>query len=309
MNLNVQIRNKRLGNELKKLRKDPIPWAETLPDEKDQLVWYFMIIGPDDSDFKNGKYIGKIQHSPNYPEGAPDFFFFTPNGRFDTGKKICLSNSGYHQSEWTCAWNVRTMIIGIMSIMLDDKEHGISHICRSKAEREMLAIQSDQYNRTHHKDIYETMLELMDQRQLTKESVVAKTSEPSPQVEMVLMSLQQQVAKTSEPSPQVANTDTTKRESKGEIDDLHISAQEMDDLLGIEKKKSGKVRNETASGKHDPLKKSQLTLKLYDVDVTREQEEINKLDSEVNDSVENMMNLVSQKKEKKLKRVVTRKTK
>lgn len=159
-----KMRDKRLANELKKLRKDPVPFAETVPDEKNKLLWYFLLVGPKDSDFEGGVYIGKIEINPGYPKKAPDFYFHTPNGRFLTDRKICLSNSGYHQSEWLPSWGIKTMIIGIMSIMLDDNENGISHIHTPKAERQGMAKSSHDYNMTHYKEVYTEMLELIKER-------------------------------------------------------------------------------------------------------------------------------------------------
>jgi ubiquitin-conjugating enzyme E2 J1 len=36
----------------------------------------------------------------DYPFKPPNIVFLTPNGRFEAGKKICLSISAYHPEEW-----------------------------------------------------------------------------------------------------------------------------------------------------------------------------------------------------------------
>lgn len=36
-----------------------------------------------------------------------DMFLFQPNGRFEVGKKICLSISGHHPETWQPSWSSR----------------------------------------------------------------------------------------------------------------------------------------------------------------------------------------------------------
>lgn len=147
------ICKKRLLGEMKLLKKDPLQYIDVAPDEKDLLTWHFLIKGPDSSEYSGGYFIGKIMHSPEYPLKPPDFMMLTPNGRFDTDKKICLSNSGYHSSEWSAMWNLPSILTGFLSIMLDDKEHGISHIHYGKSEREQFAKNSIEYNKINYLDL------------------------------------------------------------------------------------------------------------------------------------------------------------
>ena len=44
------------------------------------------------------------------PLSPPSVMLLTPNGRWEVGKKICLSNSNYHPELWQPAWGIRTMI-------------------------------------------------------------------------------------------------------------------------------------------------------------------------------------------------------
>jgi ubiquitin-conjugating enzyme E2 J2 len=149
-----RITQKRLIGELKLLKKEPLDNIDTYPDEKNQLLWYFLMKGLDKGHYEGGYYIGKVLHSPNYPASPPDFMMLTPNGRFEINKKICLSNSGYHSDEWTAAWNMRAILSGFSSIMEDDLSTGLSHIKRPASERHILAKESLSYNITHHKDIW-----------------------------------------------------------------------------------------------------------------------------------------------------------
>ena len=149
------IQKKRFHNELVLLKKEPLHYATAYPDEENMLIWYFLIKGQNGTDYENGEYIGKIVHSNKYPTEPPDYYMLTPNGRFSTNQKICVTTSSYHKSEWSSTWNIKTILIGFYSIWLDDVEHGISHIKCSKLEREQLANNSNEYNLKNHKNIYE----------------------------------------------------------------------------------------------------------------------------------------------------------
>jgi ubiquitin-conjugating enzyme E2 J2 len=155
---------KRLAGDIKMLHKDPLEFIEARPDDKDFLTWYFLVKGPDFSDYKGGYYIGKIMHNPEYPFKPPDFMMLTPNGRFMDGHKICLSNSSYHSSEWSALWNIKSILTGFLSIMLDDVDNGISHIHSSKEERAYLAKTSIEYNKVHYSNIIKTFTRFLDEK-------------------------------------------------------------------------------------------------------------------------------------------------
>ncbi|AYV81268.1 MAG: ubiquitin-conjugating enzyme E2 [Harvfovirus sp.] len=148
------ITRKRLIGELKMLQKEPLELIDTYPDDKDSLLWYFLLRGPEDSEYKGGFFIGKVLHNPEYPIKAPDFMMLTPTGRFEIEKKICLTNSGYHAETWSAVWNMKTILLGFLSIMADDTTHGISHIHESKPMRKAHAEESVRYNMKYHKDVW-----------------------------------------------------------------------------------------------------------------------------------------------------------
>jgi ubiquitin-protein ligase len=154
------IAKKRFKNELKLLNnpdKDPPFFATAFPSDKpgEELVWYFLIVGDDDSDYSRGEYIGKIVHSDKYPTEPPDYYMLTPNGRYEIDRKICLSNSSYHRGEWTTSWNIITILIAYNSIWYDDKESGISHITHTPpAERRKCAGESVAFNKRKYSDVY-----------------------------------------------------------------------------------------------------------------------------------------------------------
>ncbi len=149
------IQRKRFNNEKKILSEQPLGYITAYPKEDNPLIWYILVVGQKESHYEGGHFIGEIHHSPKYPAEPPDYYMRTPNGRYDIDKKICLSNSGYHKGEWSSTWNIHTILVAFYSIWLDDKEHGISHITRSKEERLKLAKESIQFNNKKYKDIYE----------------------------------------------------------------------------------------------------------------------------------------------------------
>lgn len=154
---------KRLKGDFKLLKKDPHEYFEAYPDDTNVLVWYFIVKGPDFSDFTGGYYVGKIMHNPEYPLKAPDFMVLTPNGRFIEDKKICLSNSSYHSNEWSAVWNIKTILTGFLSIMLDDNENGISHIHMPKDQRQVMAKQSIEYNKQRYPEIIKKFTRFLDE--------------------------------------------------------------------------------------------------------------------------------------------------
>ncbi|AYV82369.1 MAG: ubiquitin-conjugating enzyme E2 [Homavirus sp.] len=154
---------KRLNGELRILKRNPPQHIDAFLDDKTMMLWYFLIKGPEFSDFAGGYYIGKIILNQGYPYTPPDFMMLTPNGRFQVGKKICLSNTGFHSDQWSPSWTICANLIGILSIMLDDNDDGIAHDHKSKAEREALAKNSIKYNVDNYRDIFINFRRFIDE--------------------------------------------------------------------------------------------------------------------------------------------------
>jgi ubiquitin-protein ligase len=149
------IQQKRLRNESKLLKEQPLSYITAYSDDKNPLIWYFLLVGQKDTEYAGGYYIGEIHHSPKYPAEPPDYYMRTPNGRYEVNKKICLTNSSYHKGDWSSTWNIHSILIAFYSIWLDDIEHGISHIKRSKEERKILADESIIYNKKNYLSIWD----------------------------------------------------------------------------------------------------------------------------------------------------------
>lgn len=149
------IQKRRLTNEIKLMEKEHLHYCSFYPDKNNLLIWNFLIYGQKGTPYEGGEYIGQIVHSPKYPITPPNYFMFTPSGRYETNKKICLSNSSYHTADWSSTWTIVNLLVGFNMVWMDDKEHGVSHIHESLEERRIKARNSVHYNMTHHREIYE----------------------------------------------------------------------------------------------------------------------------------------------------------
>ena len=61
----------------------------------------------------------------------------TPNGRFETDRRLCLSMSDYHPESWNPSWSVETLLVGLQSFMYEES-NAIGSISAYRAERERL---------------------------------------------------------------------------------------------------------------------------------------------------------------------------
>jgi ubiquitin-conjugating enzyme E2 J1 len=144
---------KRLNGEVADLDKNRNIQFQAVCDETDMFTFFFLLRNLD-GNYEGGYYIGKIVVPVEYPVKAGDFIMLTPNGRFDIGKKICLTNSGYHPESWTPMWTIRSMLLGFISIFTTDDTTGLSHIRESDFERKQKAMGSISYNKVYYPDIF-----------------------------------------------------------------------------------------------------------------------------------------------------------
>jgi ubiquitin-protein ligase len=141
------ICQKRVAKEFLDLTNEPLPNVKVAFEKSDNLNWYLLIHSLNDECFTGGEYIVNIKLPPRYPFEAPDFFILTPNGRFDVKKKLCFSNSSYHQQEsWSPIWTMRSIIIGFISFFMEKKSSGYGHIETTNDAKKAFAAQSVDYN-------------------------------------------------------------------------------------------------------------------------------------------------------------------
>ncbi|KAF8369835.1 hypothetical protein HHK36_032146 [Tetracentron sinense] len=104
--------------------------------------WQFAIRGPCDTEFEGGIYHGRIQLPAEYPFQPPAFMLLTPNGRFETQTKICLSISNHHPEHWQPSWSVRTALVALIAFMPTNPDGALGSLDYKKEERHALAIKS-----------------------------------------------------------------------------------------------------------------------------------------------------------------------
>ena len=108
----------RLQKEFKALeeRKDLANFIAA-PNPDNIYEFHFCIFGLKDCVYEGGYYHGKLVFPPEYPHKPPAIYMITPNGRFMTGVRICMSFSDYHPELWNPMWGVSTIIVGLISFM------------------------------------------------------------------------------------------------------------------------------------------------------------------------------------------------
>ncbi|TYH61519.1 hypothetical protein ES332_D07G057600v1 [Gossypium tomentosum] len=104
---------KRLQKEYRALCKEPVSHVVARPSPSDILEWHYVLEGSEGTPFAGGYYYGKIKFPPEYPYKPPGITMITPNGRFMTQKKICLSMSDFHPESWNSMWSVSSYRISV----------------------------------------------------------------------------------------------------------------------------------------------------------------------------------------------------
>jgi len=132
---------KRLMKEALELSSPTMDY-QAAPLEENLFEWHFTVRGPQDTDFQGGVYHGRIIVPTDYPMKPPDIIVLTPNGRFEVGKKICLSISGHHPETWQPSWSIRTALLAIIGFMPSPAQGTIGSLDYSPEERQALAKKS-----------------------------------------------------------------------------------------------------------------------------------------------------------------------
>ncbi|TPX61789.1 hypothetical protein SpCBS45565_g07159 [Spizellomyces sp. 'palustris'] len=136
---------KRLMKELAELRNDPSPEFTAAPLEENLFEWHFTIRGPAEGGFEGGRFHGRLIFPSDYPFKPPNISFLTPNGRFEVGKKICLSITGHHPEYWRPAWGVRTALVALISFLPTKGDGAIGALDYTEEERKAYATKSREW--------------------------------------------------------------------------------------------------------------------------------------------------------------------
>ncbi|KFH45402.1 Ubiquitin-conjugating enzyme E2-like protein [Hapsidospora chrysogenum ATCC 11550] len=139
--------HKRLTREYKTISENPPPYITAHPSESNILEWHYVITGPEDTPYHRGQYWGTLVFPPNYPFAPPAIRMHTPSGRFQTSTRLCLSISDFHPKSFNPAWEVSTILTGLLSFMTSE-ELTTGSISTNAAERQYLAARSRWWNST-----------------------------------------------------------------------------------------------------------------------------------------------------------------
>ncbi|PSR96227.1 Ubiquitin-conjugating enzyme like [Actinidia chinensis var. chinensis] len=174
---------KRLQKEYRSLCKEPVSHVTARPSPNDILEWHYVLEGSEGTPFAGGYYYGKIKFPPEYPFKPPGISMTTPNGRFMSQKKICLSMSDFHPESWNPMWSVSSILTGLLSFMMDSSPTTGS-VTTTVAEKQRLAKSSLAFNckNSTFRKMFPEYVEKYEQQQLADQAVAEKAS-PAPQQE------------------------------------------------------------------------------------------------------------------------------
>ncbi|KAF8985631.1 Ubiquitin-conjugating enzyme E2 6 [Entomortierella lignicola] len=136
---------KRLTKEYINIQKSPPAYLFARPLESNILEWHYVLKGPPETPYYGGEYHGKLVFPSDYPFKPPSIRMITPNGRFQTDTRLCLSMSDFHPGTWNPSWSVATILNGLLSFM-SQEESTTGSITSSHYERTLLALRSHAFN-------------------------------------------------------------------------------------------------------------------------------------------------------------------
>ena len=142
-----------------------------------------------------GKYHGRLVFPAEFPFKPPSIYMTTPNGRFKTETRLCLSISDYHPDTWNPACelggkslrirlvnlyptgSVATILTGLLSFMLE-KSPTLGSIETSDYDKRQLATRSHEFN-LRNKTFCELFPDIADESKAFIERMARGTGEPS----------------------------------------------------------------------------------------------------------------------------------
>lgn len=110
----------RMKQDYLRLKKEPVPYITAEPLPSNLLEWHYVVKGPEDSPYDGGYYHGTLLFPREFPFKPPSIYMLTPNGRFKTNTRLCLSMSDFHPDTWNPTWSVGTILTGLLSFMLEN---------------------------------------------------------------------------------------------------------------------------------------------------------------------------------------------
>jgi len=139
---------RRLRKELEQLQRHGNKQVVVRPSDKNMLEWHFVLLElPEDTVYAGGVYHGKLLFPEQYPHAPPSLIMITPSGRLEVKKRLCLSMTDFHPESWNPAWSIESMLVGVISFMIDEKDPGsFGALHESPETRRRLAADSVAFN-------------------------------------------------------------------------------------------------------------------------------------------------------------------
>lgn len=138
---------KRLTKEYISISKSPPPYIVAHPSEANILEWHYILTGPENTPYEGGQYWGTLMFPPDYPFAPPAIRMHTPSGRFQPSTRLCLSISDFHPKSFNPAWEVSTILTGLLSFMTSE-EMTTGSVRASEHERKLFARRTKWWNST-----------------------------------------------------------------------------------------------------------------------------------------------------------------
>ena len=95
------------------------------------------------------RYVLKIQLPKTYPFAPPDFLVLTPNGRFVTNTKICMTFSSFHPETWTPSYTLTTLLVSFVSFFAEERSNAIGVMQSTAAQKRAFAQDSVAWCQRH----------------------------------------------------------------------------------------------------------------------------------------------------------------
>ena len=165
----------RLAKEYAKLAREPPQFVTAVPDPSNIRELHFVVHGVPDTPYQHGYYHGMLRFPREYPMAPPAVFMYTPSGRFETGKRLCLSMSDYHPETWNPMWSVATILLGFVSFMSEESD-GAGSIRQSTTTRQRLAATSLAWN-VRHTPIFSALFPDLAEQHRRSERAAAAAAE------------------------------------------------------------------------------------------------------------------------------------
>ena len=139
--------HKRLTREYASLAANPPEYITAHPSEANILEWHYILTGPPGTPYHDGQYWGTLVFPSDYPFAPPAIRMHTPSGRFRCSERLCLSISDFHPKSFNPAWEVSTILLGVLSFMTSE-EMTTGSIAGTEAQRKQFARQTRWWNST-----------------------------------------------------------------------------------------------------------------------------------------------------------------